>query len=332
MPVFRGLGTLLDAWAPKVAQAFQRVVADIKGLVQPSHVAARLVAVGPDAAATAVPLQPALFRPLDQAIEQAFEGGGKATIDALPAARGPDGGRIRTIFDIRSPAAEAWLRDHSSTLVREIIDDQRAAIRARLVAGMEAGRNPRDVALDLVGRVDRATGRRVGGIIGLTAYQEAIVRNYAAELARADAAALDRQLRDPRYDGALKRAIAEGKPLAADQITRMVAAYESRMLRHRGETIAKTETTPALYEARIQALEQASASGRIDIGEVRKRWRDSGGPNVRHTHRLLNGQTVPARASFVSSSGAILRYPADPRAPAAERVNCECDIEILFGR
>ncbi len=202
MPVFRGLGTLLDAWAPKVAQAFQQVVADIKGLVQPSHVAARLVAVGPDAAATAVPLQPALFRPLDQAIEQAFEGGGKATIDALPAARGPDGGRIRTIFDIRSPAAEAWLRDHSSTLVREIIDDQRAAIRARLVAGMEAGRNPRDVALDLVGRVDRATGRRVGGIIGLTAYQEAIVRNYAAELARADAAALDRQLRDPRYDGA----------------------------------------------------------------------------------------------------------------------------------
>jgi hypothetical protein len=329
MPIFRGIGTLLDAWAPKVSEAFQQVVADIKGLIQPNHVAMRLATAGADAAVAAVPLQPALFRPLDRAMEQAFEGGGQATIEALPVVRGPEGGRISTVFDIRSPVAEAWLRDHSSTLVREIIDDQQAAIRARLVAGMEAGRNPRDIALDLIGRIDRATGRRTGGIIGLTAYQEAIVRNYAAELAQADPAALQRQLRDLRYDGALKRAIAEGKPLTGEQITCMVSAYENRMLRHRGETIAKTETTSALYEAREEALEQAGRAGQVNPGGVRKRWKSSGGPRVRHTHQVLNGQVVSLRSSFISPSGAALRYPSDPRAPAAERINCECDVEFL---
>lgn len=329
MPIFRGIGTLLDAWAPKVSEAFQQVVADIKGLIQPNHVAMRLATAGADAAVAAVPLQPALFRPLDTALEQAFEGGGRATVDALPAVRGPDGGRVSTVFDIRSPAAEVWLRDHSSTLVREIIDDQRAAIRSRLVAGMEAGRNPRDIALDLVGRVDRATGRRTGGIIGLTAYQEAIVRNYAAELAATDPAALDRKLRDPRHDGALKRAIAEGKPLTADQIAKMVSAYESRALRHRAETLAATEATTALYQARVEAIEQAGASGHVNLFQVRKRWRDSRDNHVRHTHRQLNGVTVPFRSSFMSPSGAMLRYPGDARAPANERIGCRCNLEIL---
>lgn len=69
---------------------------------------------------------------------------------------------------MRNTAVENWLRDHGAELVKQVTDDQIAAIRLAIQKGIEAGRNPRNIALDIVGRIDKITGRRVGGIIGLT--------------------------------------------------------------------------------------------------------------------------------------------------------------------
>lgn len=52
--------------------------------------------------------------------------------------------------------------------------------------------------------------------------------------------------------------------------------------------------------------------------------------NTRHIHVALNEEKVAFRAEFVSLSGARLKYPPDPDAPAAERVNCECRMDITI--
>ena len=324
------LGALIDKWVPRVRQAFTDSVADLRDRMHTVFVGDQLALAGAEAAIGAVGLDPAALRPLDQAIALAFEAGGNEAAGEFPGRREPDGELIQIRFNVRDFAAEAWARDHSATLVREILDDQRTAIRNHIVAGLQVGRSPRDIARDLVGRVSPQTGRREGGIIGLTASQEEWSRNYADELARGDRAALSRALRDKRFDTMVEQAISSGTPLPAETVTKIVAAYRNRSLRYRAETLALAETHSAVEEGRYQAVEQAIRARQFDPAQVTKTWRDTGDRHVRHTHERLGGQTVSFRAEFISPSGARLRFPGDPKAPAAERVGCRCWMETRF--
>ena len=60
--------------------------------------------------------------------------------------------------------------------------------------------------------------------IGLTPYQAQQVQNYRADLETLNTTALQRQLRDKRFDMPVARAIAEGKPLTPEQIDRFTGA------------------------------------------------------------------------------------------------------------
>lgn len=322
------LEQLVDAWAPRLQRAFLAAIADIRDRAQIGVIAAMLERGDIDGAVRAVGLDPAAFRALDAALVEAFEDGGNYTTARLPALREPSGHRLEIRFDVRNPRAEAWLRDHSSTAVREILDDQRTLIRASLDAGMAAGRNPRDVALDLVGRIDPKTKRRDGGAIGLTASQEEWVRRYAAELANGDLSALTRKLRDRRFDGAVRKAIAAGQPIPAEKIAAMVAAYKNRALRYRAEVIGRTEAMTSLHQAQDEATRQALDAGQLRRGVITKIWRSAGDARVRDTHRALNGAQIPFEALFVSQSGVRLRYPGDPNAPASEILQCRCTIQV----
>ncbi|MFE1598188.1 phage minor head protein [Methylobacterium sp. ID0610] len=322
------LAALIETWAPQLQRAFLVAIADIADRAQIGVITAMIARGDIESAVTAVGLDPVAFRVLDAATAQAFEAGGNATVDGFPPARGPDGHRLRIRFDVRNPSAEDWLRDHSSRKVTEIVEDQRTMIRAALTAGMVAGRNPRDVALDLVGRIDPATKKRTGGTLGLTAHQEEWARRYADQLARLDPAALTRQLRDKRFDGAVKKAIAAGKPLGGEQIAKMLTAYRNRALRYRAETIGRTEAMAALHQSQDEATQQAINRGQINPVHVEEIWHATIDGRVRDTHRAMNGQRVRRGQPFVSPSGARLRYPGDPQAPAGETVNCRCWVEV----
>ncbi|ACL61751.1 phage minor head protein [Methylobacterium nodulans] len=322
------IADLIDAWAPRLQRAFLAAIADIQDKAQIGVIAALLERGDVNGAVEAVGLDPVAFRALDATTAQAFEDGGTFTVARFPALRQPNGHRLTIRFDVRNPSAEDWLRDHSSRKVTEIVDDQRVMIRAALTAGMVAGRNPRDVALDLVGRINPATGRREGGTIGLTAHQEEWARRYADQLARLDPAALTRQLRDKRFDSTVRTAIEQGKALKADQIAKMVLAYRNRALRYRAETIGRTEAMAALHQSQHEATQQAINAGQINPMHVEEIWRTTLDGRERDTHRAMNGQRVRRGQPFVSPSGARLRYPGDPQAPAAEIVNCRCYVEV----
>jgi hypothetical protein len=315
---------LIQNWSARLRKAFLDCIYATRDSAQIALIVRMLEKHDVDGALRAVNLDPTQFRGLDKTISDGFEAAGNFTADALPPLRQPSGHRLEIGFDVRNPRAEAWLRDHSATMVTQIVDDQHSAIRQHLEAGMVAGDNPKTVALDLVGRVNAATGKREGGVIGLTASQEAWTRKYAAELAAGDPNALTRALRDKRFDKTVQAAIRDGKPIPAELQAKMTAAYKARALRFRAETIGRTEALTSLHQGQHEAMRQGVDAGQVQVQNVTKVWKSAADNRVRETHRALNGAKAGFSAAFVSPSGARLMFPGDPSAPPAETIQCRC--------
>ena len=322
------LEQLAATWEPVLRRAWQEAIEAVKSAVVLARIIERLERRDIDGAIHALDLDPAFFRPLDKALLDTFEGGGVATVEGMPVLRDPDGHRIAIGFNVRAPEAEAWLREHSSGLVREITADQLETARVTLTAGMERGSNPRHVALDLVGRKNRATGQRQGGSIGLTSTQAGQVENARQRLLSGDPAQIRKLLelksRDKRFDKALRKLAEEGGTPDQSFVSKWTGQYADRLLKLRGEVIARTEAITALNRAQIAAYEQAIAKGAVDAQAVTKTWMATMDGRTRDTHMLLNGKAVGFREKFQSFSGAQLEYPGDPNAPASERINCRC--------
>jgi len=319
---------LLDRYGPKVARAFMDAIDDLRSGADFQRLTAAIEAGDLAGAIEALQLEPAAFNDLLEAIRETYLAGGQGAAQTMraPAAVGV----IR--FDGRNPAAERWLREESSDLVTRIITDQRTAVREVLEANMARGANPKAAARMIVGAVNRATGKREGGIIGLTAQQAGYVDTARQELASGDPAQLEHYLartrRDKRFDRSIANAIRDEEPVPADIARKAVARYEARLLELRGQTIARSETLRSLQAAKHQAYLQAVESGKISASAVRRVWRDVGDLRVRHTHRLLDGDTVGLNEPFRSPSGALMMFPGDTSlgAPASETVACRCDV------
>lgn len=235
-------------------------------------------------------------------------------------------------FDGRNVRAETWLTEHSSALITEIITDQREAIRAELLVGMEAGENPRQTALGIVGRLNRATGKREGGIIGLTSRQAEYVRNAKAELRDPDLTAgyFDRKLRDKRYDRTVAKAMREGRGVSADEARTIAGRYAERLLAHRGEMIARTETLSALHHAQNEAMQQLIDTGSVRADQVFKTWSATGDKRTRDSHMAMNGQKHRFDQAFITPSGALMRFPQDASLGAGpeEIIGCRCTMTV----
>lgn len=315
---------LIDHWDDVLRKAFTDAVYQMRSAAQIEQIARMLEKGDVEGAIRAVGLDPAQFRELDKAIGQAFEAGGDATAKLVPIKRLDDGLRVIFIFRVRNPAAEQWISDRSSTKVTEILDDQRIMIREQLLLGMQEGRNPRSVALDLVGRIDKV-GKRQGGLIGLTSSQAQWVNNYEQELSSDNPlVALSRGLRDARFDGAVKKAASTGEPIPEPLKAKMVTAYRNRALRFRAEAIGRTEAIAALHESQQQAMEQAVQSGVVDQTAVSFIWRTARDSRVRDSHAAMEGQKVKFGEKFTTGNGYHLEFPGDPSAPASEVINCRC--------
>ncbi len=324
------LEQLISQFEPRLQRAFLDSVYALRDQAHIEQIVRMLETGDVDGAIRAVGLDAASFRPLDKAIADSFEAGGNATANLVPVARDALGFRSVFQFSVRNIAAESWLRDHSSGLVTDILDDQRTAIRNFLQSGLSEGANPRTTALDLVGRISKATGKREGGVIGLTSSQEEWVRNYAAELASDNpASALVRNLRDKRFDRTVTRAAEDGRKLTSAEIDPMVRAYKNRALRYRAEVISRTETLKSLHQAQEMALDQAIAKGSIKAQDISLIWHSARDDRVRDAHRHLNGKKIKRGGVFQSELGPI-KFPGDPDATPENTVQCRCWLETSF--
>lgn len=326
------LDALVDLFAPKIRAAFLAAIQDITDTVIIKQVVDAIMAGDPERAFRVLGFSEAAMRPLTAEIERAFEQGGVLTGATFPKFLNTPSGRAVFRFDVRNSRAEAWLRDKSSTLVSAIGEDMRVNVRNVLTVGMEAGRNPNNVALDIVGRVDPKTGKRVGGIIGLNREQEYWVRGARSKLEQLDRRYLNLQLRDKRFDSIVERAIREGKKLPAETIDRLVTRYKSNALRSRGEMIGRTEAMQALNRSEWEASKQAVDMGAVVKDAVQREWDSAGDKRVRWSHARLNGQRVGLDEPFVSPSGARMLHPGDTSLGAGgdEVIMCRCRVRSVI--
>ena len=261
-----------------------------------------------------------------EAIRAAYIKAGQTYTEALPKSiSSAMGGR----FDHNSISASNWLRRYSSERVVQITTDQKKAVRLILQVGMQEGRNPRRVALDLVGRLEN--GKRRGGIIGLTETNARWLLNARAELESGDVGMMNNYLarmrRDRRFDSIVERARDAGRAVSAADADKIIARYSDRLLKLRAETIARTEAAEAVGHSALESLRQATELGGFDAGRIKRTWRDAGDARTRASHDQMNGQErFGLDDPFDFPGGGSAMFPGDGSlgAPAGELINCRC--------
>ena len=326
IPLF--LEAQLEKNSPLVRDAFLNAFQDIKDSVVLANLIDALERGRIDLVLETLNFDPAFMDEIGDALRAAYTGAGRAIMTGLPASAA-----LVIRFDGRNPRAETWASQRSSNFVTEILNDQREAIRRTVSAGIAAGRGPRQTALEIVGRINKATGKREGGTIGLTSQQSGFASNARNQLTSGSEADLrqylTRELRDRRYDGAVRRAIDTGRPIPAKQLESMVTSYSNRMLKHRGDVVARTETLTALNAGRREGLEQLVERGGIQRDKIKKVWRATGDARTRDTHSMMNGQQLESSMPFTTPTGFRLLFPGDSSlgAPPQETIQCRCWVE-----
>lgn len=233
---------------------------------------------------------------------------GRSTAGAIRRATG----EIVVDFDTVNARAVREMQENQLRLIREFGEQQRRATREALTDGIRRGANPREQA------------RAFRQSIGLTQKQTQAVNNYRNLLENLDRGALQRKLRDGRFDGAVRRAIREGKPLTKTQVDRMVGRYAERSLKHRSEVIARTESLRSVHQGNREMFRQAIDNGVLASDQLVQIWNTAADERVRSSHATMNGQERPMDVPFTSGAGNSLAHPGDPDAPGSETIQCRC--------
>ena len=205
---------------------------------------------------------------------------------------------------------DTWTNELITNETQAIIESISKAVKDGSIAGI----NPRVTATNIVNN------------IGLTTPQQTALANYEKNLRDGSRQALNRALRDKRYDSSVLNSIKNKVDLTDEKIEKMVERYRQRMLKYRAETIARTESLRMVNMANQHLYENAIAEGRIGRNDYKKFWLPKADGRTRHAHLSLPSMNKDGRQinePFKSIYGNIM-YPHDPSAPAKNTVNCRC--------
>lgn len=227
------------------------------------------------------------------------------------------------------------MKEIAGKQITRIVEDTRTAAREVIARGYKNGDGPMTIALDLAGRINRVSGRREGGVLGMTSAQAEAASNYYDRLVSGDSsmmrAALDMKLRDRRFDSVVEKAIDEGTGVLAEDALRMYEKYVDKAVELRGETVSRTETGQAVMAANHEAVEQGLEKTGYTPDAVTRIWRTASDNKVRDSHAEMDGQEVSGLDTpFTSGNGAQMMHPLDDSmgASADDIINCRCDVEV----
>ena len=241
-------------------------------------------------------------RSFRDAVQATYAAGAKAAIAALPS-------KVSTelSFNMMSKEAQAFLETYDFALIQQITDSSREAIRQTILRAFKEGGNPIEQA------------RSIRDVIGLTARQEQAVANFHDALEQGNLRqAMDRALRDGRYDRTLLGNIKNGTPLDQAQVDKMTARYKERYLKYRSETIARTESIRASSAGRREAWSQSEKQGLFKGRDVTRVWIVSGDSATCSECDALDGETAGLDEEFAPG----IVDPPDPHP------DCRCVVTL----
>ena len=313
----RQIDTALKRLEPEVAAAFQAAIQAVIRQIDTGALIAALEAGNLGAAIRILDFPQAVLFPLEDAIRSAYMTGGQMIATAAPTAL--------IAFDGRTPGAETWLRELSSTRIQGIYTETLQGVRTALVQGREQGMGSRSVARMITGT--RRGTQRVGGIIGLTDQQTQSIMAARSKLASGDPRLmgeyLDLKLRNRTYDAKIRKAISEGRAITGKELDTILEAHKSKALAYRGKMIAENESFSALESGRREAVIQALENP--DVEGASKRWQWNFSRDPREDHRAL--ESAPARPfeePFTMADGTQMQYAHDPAGGAKHTIGCGC--------
>lgn len=308
----RQIEELLKKYDKRIAQAFLEGISNIQNTITLTQIEQAIIRGDIFAAANIITqaVVAASFVTFTRELQSALIAGGDFSEKIANA------NKIQFTFDVTAPSPARFFQDYKAAKVREISQDMQRTIGAIIQRGINAGENPRE------------TARLVRDGLGLTVNQEQAVYNYRAYLDDLSGAALDRELRDKRYDRTIARAIKLGQPLSKEQKEKMTAAYRRKYINRRAETIARTETMTMVSEGREQFWQEAVKNGVVDQNRISREWIVTSDSRLRDAHAAIprmNKGGVGLNEPFKSPLG-LIRFPGDPMASAGNRINCRCTV------
>lgn len=291
---------------PAVRRAFLSAIAEHKASINIRALADALERGDIRAALAIAQINPAMLFPLDSEITATYVAGGQMVAAAAPKFAASFG------FDGRATRAEQWARTNAAGLVTDIVQGQREALQSMIGERLAAGSSPAPLA------------RQIRSVVGLAPGQVQTVMNVRSDLENLNANYFTRKLRDKRFDGIVRRAIASGTALSATDIDRITNRYAERSLAHRATVISRTESLNALRAGREEGVTQAIEQGAAD--GVRKRWSTSGDERVRADHAAMDGEDADLDEPYQLPDGSQMMYPGDSSlgADAGQVINCRC--------
>lgn len=276
-------------------------------------------------------IEEGVFARFENALVQAYNSGGLATVDTMPALRDPAGNRIVFSWGVRNLPAEQAMRDHAARLVTGIVTEARDGIRDVLTENLARGQSPYDAGRMIAGRLNRANGVREGGLVGLSRPQMETVARIERAMREGDIDYMRQYLgfanRDKRLDRTVLKAIREGRGLAPEEVERVTRLYASKALKFRGDVISRHETMMALDRSRYDAFRQQIDDGKLLVTDIVKTWKHIPRETARLQHTIMSGRSVPFDQPFIMPDGTQLQYPRDPNAPASHTLNCFCRVD-----
>lgn len=205
--------------------------------------------------------------------------------------------RLGFSLDITNPRAIQWAEDHAAELVVGLSEETKANIRRTIADMYVKGIPPREAM--------RVVQRQLG-------------------LSARDGRALDGLRRRLELENA-RRLVENRKPWTVDRLDEQVDRYAGRLLRHRAETIVRTESIRASAEGQQELWHQAQEQGYLQSEDTRRAWLVT--PDERlceicaplAAHNRLVGLEEP----FLAGDGSLVTTP--PAHP-----QCRCSIGLVF--
>lgn len=322
---------LLDRLEPQVADAFVAAIFAAREGLDVRALQAALEAGDLARAVDLLTMPQGLLFPLDNALTNAFATGGALVTESARKAGVVFG------FDGRHPQAEAWARQHIGGLITGIAQEQRetvtAAVRDVLERQLVQGVGPRTAALDLAGRVDRATGRRMGGVVGLDGPRAERLRIVGEAMRTPEGVQSLVQGGQVKYkvnratEARILRAWRNGTAVSERDRVLSLKQYGNQLLQQRGETISRTETITALRQGRREGFKQAVEQGKVDAQAITRTWDATLDSRTREDHAAMDGETIDGLdEAWVLPDGSRMMTPGDSSlgANAGQIINCRC--------